>query len=52
MRVGDVDLGKAMIHGPEVGDWPATIHHDYKGSFATNEIDEELEEGVNGKGLI
>jgi hypothetical protein len=50
--VGNVDFGEAVIHGPEMRDWSSAIHHDNQGSFAANEIDEELEEGIDGECLI
>lgn len=30
----------------------STVHHDDQGSLAADEIDEELEEGVDGECLI
>ena len=29
----------------------STVHHDYEGPFTAEEIDEELEKGVDGKRL-
>lgn len=41
-----------MVHGPEVRDWCSAVHHDNEGSFAAEEVDQELEEGVEGKGFV
>jgi hypothetical protein len=49
--IRDIDFREAVIHRPEMRDWPSAIHHDNQGSFATDEIDEELEEGVDGECL-
>jgi hypothetical protein len=49
--IGNIDFREAVIQGPEVRDWSSTIHHDDQGSFAADEIDEELEEGIDGECL-
>lgn len=51
MGVGDIDLGQTLIEWPWVGDGRAAMHKYDEGSFAPNEIYEELEEGINGERL-
>lgn len=51
VRVGNVDLGEAVVEWPEVRDGLATVHHDYKRAFAADEVNEELEEGIDCESL-
>jgi hypothetical protein len=40
-----------VIEGPEVVNRFASMHHDNQCSFSANEIDQELKEGIDRKGL-
>lgn len=51
MRIGDVDFSKAVIEGPWVTLRRSAVHHDDQRPLTTQEIDQELEEGVDRKGL-
>lgn len=52
MRVGDVELGQHQAHGPRVGDGCSACHEDDEGALAADEVDEQLQEGVDGEGLV
>ena len=54
MRIADVHLVHAgdAVDGPEVLDGGAAVHHDDEGALAAEEVDEQLEEGVEGEGLV
>lgn len=52
MRVGNVNFAKAMTQGPRMMDRLAAIHHYDQGTFATDKVDEELEECVDSKCLL
>ena len=51
MGVGNVNFGKTMTERPRVMNGLASVHHDYERAFTTEEVDEELKEGIYGKGL-
>ena len=51
MGVGDIDFGKTVIERPRMIDRLPSIHHYDEGTFAADEVYEELEKGVDGKGL-
>jgi hypothetical protein len=51
MRIGDVDLRKAVIEGPEVVDGSASMHHNDQRSFPAEKVDQELKERVDCEGL-
>lgn len=52
MRVGDVYLVEHQIQRPQMGDWGSTGHEDDEGALAADEVDQELQEGVDGEGLV
>jgi hypothetical protein len=49
--IGYVDLGANEIERPWVGYRCATGHEDDEGAFAADEVDKQLEEGVDCEGL-
>ena len=49
--VGYVDLGADEVERPRVGYGRAAGHEDDEGAFAADEVDKQLEEGVDGEGL-
>lgn len=51
MGIRDVYFGEAMVERPQMRDGCSAMHQDDKGTFATEEVDEELEEGIEGEGL-
>ena len=51
MRIGDIDERKAVVQRPEVVDGLASMHHNDQGTFSSQEVDQELEKGVDRKGL-
>lgn len=51
MRIGDISFRKAMVQRPEMVDWFSAVHHDYQSSFAAEEVDQELEEGIDRESL-
>jgi hypothetical protein len=52
MRIRDIDFGQTMIERPEVMYRFSSMHQDNQGSFATDKVDEKLEEGINRESLI
>jgi len=50
--IGDVDFGETVAQWPGMVYWLSAVHHDDQGTFAAKEIDEQLEEGIDGKGLL
>lgn len=52
MRVADVHLGKDVVHWPDMFLRRTPMHHDDQGTLATEEVDEKLEEGVDGERFI
>lgn len=52
MGIGDVELGEDETHGPGVRDGCSACHEDDEGALAANKVDQELEEGVDGEGLV
>lgn len=52
MGIGDVELGEDETHGPGVRDGCSACHEDDEGALAANEVDQELQEGVDGEGLV
>lgn len=51
MRVGDVDFVEKLVQRPGMRDWGSSVHEDDESSFASDEVDEELEESIYDKGL-
>jgi hypothetical protein len=51
VRVGYVDAGEDMVDRPEMVNRFAAVRHDNEGSFTADIVDQQLEEGVDGKGL-
>ena len=49
--VRDVNLGEEVIHRPGMRDGRTAVGHDNDGPLAAEEVDEELEEGVDGECL-
>ena len=39
MGVGDINFRKAVAERPEMGHWGTTVHHDYQGALAADEVD-------------
>ena len=52
MGIGDVELGEDETHGPWVRDGCSACHEDDEGALTANEVDQELQEGVDGEGLV
>lgn len=52
MRIGDIDAGEDMVHRPEVMYRFAAVGHDNEGSFSAQVVDQQLEECVDGEGLV
>ena len=54
MRVTDIHFTQPwyQVDRPEMRDRRSTVHHDDKASFAPQEVDHELEEGVEGEGFV
>lgn len=52
MRIGDVHFREQMRQRPWVVDRLAAMHHDDQRAFTPNKVDEQLEEGIYGKGLL
>ena len=50
--VGDIDLGEARAYWPWVRYRLPTVHHDNQGSLASKEVNQELQEGVNGESFV
>lgn len=51
MRIRDVDLLQDQVQWPGVRNGRSAGHEDDEGSFAADEVDQQLQEGVNGEGL-
>ena len=51
MWVGDVDSGKDVIHRPQMVNWLSAVHHNYQSTLPSKEVDQKLEEGIDGKSL-
>jgi hypothetical protein len=51
VRIGYVDAGEDMVDRPEMVNRFAAVRHDNEGSFTADIVDQQLEEGVDGKGL-
>ena len=47
-----VNSGQDMVHWPEMLDGFPAMHHDDQRALAAHVVYEELEEGVNRKGLV
>ena len=52
MWVGDVDLREAMVKRPCMADRSSTVRHDNHRALAAEEINKELKECINCKGLL
>jgi hypothetical protein len=52
VRIGDIDFGQAVIHWPQVMNRLASMHQNYQGTLAPNEVDQELEKCIDSKGLV
>src|SRR5690242_12985955 len=50
--VGYVKLGQNEAHGPGMSYRSSTGHEDDEGALAADEVDQELQEGVDGEGLV
>lgn len=51
MGIRDVNLWEEVIERPGMGDRRAAMSHDNHGPLAAEEVDEELEEGIDGECL-
>jgi hypothetical protein len=49
--VGDIDLWEEVVQRPGVRDRRAAMCHDDQGTLAPEEVDKELEEGIDGECL-
>lgn len=49
--IGDINLLEEVIERPGMGDRRAAMGHDNYGPLAAEEVDEELEEGIDGECL-
>ena len=47
MRVRDVNLREEVVERPSMGDRRTAMGHDNHGPLAAEEVDEELEEGID-----
>jgi len=52
VRIRDVHLWEDVAQRPRVRDWWSPVHHDDERALPADEVDEELKERVDGKGLI
>lgn len=52
MRIADVNLGEDVVEWPYVLPRCPAMHHDDERALAAKKVDEQLKEGVNGKGLV
>lgn len=50
--VGDVDGRKDVVHGPQMVDRSSAMGHNDQVALAAEVVDQELEEGVDGEGLV
>lgn len=49
--IGDIDLGQDVIQGPEMMYGGSSVGQNDQFSFATDVVDQKLEEGVDGESL-
>ena len=51
MGIGDVDFPEEAAEWPRMGYRRSAMHEDDESSLATDEVDEQLEEGIDDEGL-
>jgi hypothetical protein len=52
IRIGNVYGREDKVERPNVSDWLSSVCHEYKGSFAPEEVDQKLDESIDGKSFI
>lgn len=51
MWIGNIDFRKDTVEGPSMLNRRTAMGHNNKGSFTPEKVDEQLEKGVDRKGL-